>query len=550
MTGRQSLGTRIKEYLGNPGCRPDVNHKAPICTGRELLKAEGDDSKHEHDEEVRTVGAESTEGSTESDKNSFDNVEVGLSHGKIWTMLNYTGLKKASSDKILDRLVDFAGSQVVFFLMWIILIVWIVIGIIYKAPDNWQIVIQDGQSIQSYFWDTLLMRQQLNSSHEHVWICANIRSRLKTIRRLCTMEQPKEKASPNATVKVSSSSGQLPIESWYDRVCSKACDFIGSLPVMIIFWLGIFTWIGCGAVPTTTGNKPPFSKSNPQKAKFSDEWQLYVNTSTAVIILICCVFLQNIRARHERFIAKFVLALSRMDVSIEKHLRTYFRDFETENPNICIPTHHRNRLSKWIDWYADIIGTGIGVCIALGVIAVWIAIGDPMSWNGNWWLIIGTYTGLVGFLDGFVLRQVYFKIVHHEENNYEKVAEEDYDLFQTLGIELREECVVHSDSFASLNSITYRISSKINSICSSDWSVVASVVIILSLIIIASGLRWSETAQLICNTPTMIIEAFFLIVLLQAHGWADKKRRMQVAALHARRVALLTYVEESYPLSC
>ncbi|SCU94553.1 LAFA_0F22496g1_1 [Lachancea sp. 'fantastica'] len=542
MKEQGSLGTRIKRFLGNPGCRPDVNHRAPICSGGEFSDSAPDDAKDEHDEEVRTVSAESND-------SSFDNVEVGLSNGKIWTMLNYTGLKKASSDHILDRLVEFAGWQIVFFLMWIILIIWIIVGIIYKAPDNWQIVIQDGQSIQSYFWDTLLMRQQLNSSHEHVWICANIRSRLRTIREFCTMEKPKESGTAKTKLRLTGVSGQLPVESWYDRVCSKVCELIGSLPVMIFFWLGIFTWIGCGALPTCTGNSPPYSASNPKTAKFSDEWQLYVNTSTAVIILICCVFLQNIRARHERFIAKFILTISAMDQRIEKHLRTYFHDFETENPNICIPTHKRNTLTKWIDWYADVIGTGIGVCIAIGVIAVWIAIGKPMSWNGNWWLIIGTYTGLVGFLDGFVLRQVYFKIVHHEEDNYEKVAEEDYALFQTLGLELSDDCIAHCDSFAPLKSLSYRISSKINSICSSDWSVLASVVMIIALIVIASGLRWSETGQLICNTPTMIIEAFFLIVLLQAHGWADKKRRLQVTALHARRVALLSYVEDVYRLA-
>ncbi|SCU86088.1 LAMI_0D00364g1_1 [Lachancea mirantina] len=541
MTGR-SLRVRIREYFGNPGCRPDVNHKAPICAGGIFLHHGDADSKSEQKEEVNTV-------SSDSDQSSFDNVELGLSNGKVWTKLNYTGLKKDSFDKGLDRLVDFAGSQLVFFFMWIILIVWIIVGIIYKAPDNWQIVMQDGQSIQSYFWDTLLMRQQLNSSHEHVWICANIRSRLKTIKRFCTTEDRKGNKSTACQVKRSDISAALPVESWYDRVCSKAGEIIGSLPVMIVFWLGIFTWVGCGAVPTATGNKPPYSASNPKMAKFSDEWQLYVNTSTAVIILVCCVFLQNTRARHDRFIAKFILEISRMDQAIERHLRTYFCDFETDNPNVCIPTHKRNNLTKCIDWYADVIGTGIGVCIAVGVIAVWIAIGKPMSWNGNWWLIIGTYTGLVGFLDGFVLRQVYFKIVVHEESNYATVAEEDYGLFQILGIELPDDCIANIDSFAPLKSITYRISCKINSICSSEWSVLVSVVMIISLIVIASCLHWSETGQLICNTPTMIIEAFFLIVLLQAHNWADKKRRLQVSALYARRVALLSYVEESYSLS-
>lgn len=74
-----------------------------------------------------------------------------------------------------------------------------------------------------------------------------------------------------------------------------------------------------------------------------------------------------------------------------------------------------------IDWYADIIGTGIGVLIGVAVFATWIGIGSPMKWDDNWWLIIGTYTGLIGFLDGFVLREVYFESFNMKKN-YSDVA--------------------------------------------------------------------------------------------------------------------------------
>lgn len=197
-----------------------------------------------------------------------------------------------------------------------------------------------------------------------------------------------------------------------------------------------------------------------------------------------------------------------------------------------------------IDWYADIIGTGIGVLIGVAVFATWIGIGSPMKWDDNWWLIIGTYTGLIGFLDGFVLREVYFRIVQHEEKNYSDVAKEDLELFQELGIECPEE---FSGKAPEINIIGYRTSQYINRICSTPWSVLVSVIIIIGLICIASGLRWSTTGQLIANTPTMIIEEFFLLVLLQAHNWADRQRRVEVTALYARRRILLSYVEKRFP---
>ena len=76
-----------------------------------------------------------------------------------------------------------------------------------------------------------------------------------------------------------------------------------------------------------------------------------------------------------------------------------------------------------------------------------------------------------------------------------------------------------------------------------QWSVLVSVLIIIGLICASSGMRWSTTGQLIANTPTMIIEEFFLIVLIQAHNWADQQRRVEVSALLARRHILLAYID-------
>ncbi|SCU85397.1 LAMI_0C11122g1_1 [Lachancea mirantina] len=541
----QRLKSRIQLYFGSPGSRPDVNHRAPICAHRNLSTEKTLNAKNVTQEETRTL-------SSRSDQTSIDHGELGCRNGEVWTAFNYTGLRKGVSDKTLDHIVNFAGSRFVFFFMWATLVAWTVVGIIYKAPDNWQVVMQDGQSLQSYFWDTLLMRQQLNSSYKHVWICSNLRSRLSTFKKFLAMENNKGSVTTVYGEPSSEISGALPAESWYDTICSRASEVIGSLSNMILFWLGILAWVGCGAVPISTDRDPPFtgrySGSNPEYVRFSDKWQLYVNTGTAVAILICTVFLQNIRARHDGFIEKFILDILIMDQKIERHLRTYFCDFETENSNVCIPSPKTNRGAKLIDWYSDVIGTGIGLFIAFAVIAAWLAIGKTMSWNDNWWLIIGTYTGLVGFLDGFVLRHVYFRVVCHEEENYATVAKEDLELFQSLAIEIPAECVADIDSTAPSNSKQYKISAWINIVCSSEWSVLAAIFLIVILIVIASILRWSETGQLLCNTPTMIIEAFFLIVLIQAHNWADKKRRLQVSALYARRTTLLSYVERSYPL--
>ena len=66
-------------------------------------------------------------------------------------------------------------------------------------------------------------------------------------------------------------------------------------------------------------------------------------------------------------------------------------------------------------------------------------------------------------------------------------------------------------------------------------AVIGSLGVVLSLIAIATGLRWSETGQLLCNTPTMIVEGFLLLVLFQAHNLGNIKRRGQVGRALERR---------------
>lgn len=271
---------------------------------------------------------------------------------------------------------------------------------------------------------------------------------------------------------------------------------------------------------------------------------MYINTATAVLMFFCTIFLQNLRARHDRFVAKFIREIFEIDLKIDVLLRDEANDYFTESDVVCIKRQKRNRADFLIDWYGDVVGTGIGVLLAIAVLTAWIAVGHLMDYSDNWWLIIGTYTGLVGFFDGFVIRQNYFRIVNHEQENYSSVLSEEYELYSILGIQCPKnlsEIPVQADK-----SVTYRVSVFINKICSSKWSVLASLLIIIGLISVASGMHWSQTGQLLANTPTMIIEGFFLLILLQAHNWADIERRAEISLLHSRKTFMLTYLEKKF----
>lgn len=531
---------RVKEFFGNPGIRPDISQQCRFSNQK---------TSNDLDMNIEEKLIVSGEKISKLSDGCSENLNVFNEKGDICTSTGFTGLEKSGGDRILDKIVDIAGSVYMFCFVWIILILWCILGGISGGSFVWQTVMQDGQSIQSYFWDTLLMRQQLVSAHDHICICAFLRSRITLFSKM--LEKSKLPVSSNE-VRVTTEylnedaiNDDLNDENWYDRACTISSKILGSWYSILIFWIGIFIWIGCGALYLDCDNSPPYTGDNygenPKYCRFGDMWQMYINTAVAVSLLICSTMLQNVRARHDVFVATIVKKIFLLDERIETILRELANDFETDGDTITIEAKNRTTFEGALDWYADIIGTGVGLILAIAVIIVWICIGKPMRWSDDWWLIIGTYTGLVGFFDGFIIRQNYFRIVKQEEINYERVLEEDDITFQKFG-------VIYPDYLSGYirddnESLIYKVSLYVNNICSTSWSVLVSIAIILLLIIVASVMRWNTTGQLIANTPTMIIEEFFLLILLQAHNWADHRRRKSISLFYRRRVFILEHLQ-------
>jgi low-affinity ferrous iron transport protein len=51
-----------------------------------------------------------------------------------------------------------------------------------------------------------------------------------------------------------------------------------------------------------------------------------------------------------------------------------------------------------------------------------VAIGPALSFDSNWWLLIGTYAGLIGMNDGFVLRNVHNVLHGYEDAQFVQVT--------------------------------------------------------------------------------------------------------------------------------
>ncbi|KAI9482953.1 MAG: Low-affinity iron/zinc ion transport protein fet4 [Benjaminiella poitrasii] len=429
--------------------------------------------------------------------------------------------------RFFDIITEIAGSSFMFILTCIILVVWAVIGGVLKAPDEWQIVMQDGSSIQCYISDTLLMRQQQNHSNRLLTIIAQLRSRTSTFDRLikktynnhpkltpCELKELAERM-PEDNV---GDAVKLPTENFFDVCCNYASDAVGSLTSLAIYSAGVIAWIGVG-----------------HNLGWSDEWQLYINTGVAVELTFTSMFLQNTRRRHMRYLERCLKNIQESDVELELVLRRTTED-NTPNPIVSIAPKPVGRGIRAIDYYGDVIGTGIGAFISVCVFIVWFAIGTPMNWDDNWWLIIGTYTGLVGFVDGFVLRNVYFRQDNVLDEQFDALIDNDKAIFQFLNLYLPEQNVFAKKTFSQ------RISTRMGDICATPLAVLFSLVVVIGLICVACGMKWNVTGQLLCNTPTMIIEGFLLIVLLQAHNMSNTVRRVQMKDILVRRLCLLGYV--------
>ncbi|KAF7921377.1 hypothetical protein BELL_0334g00060 [Botrytis elliptica] len=440
---------------------------------------------------------------------------------------------------ILDIVTKAAGSNWVFVAMMAIMLVWVIFGFINGTTDTWQIVMQNASSIQVYLTDILLLRQASNASNSLLTTLAELQSRNQTSERLLrqlpscqwmeTHKNPAQKllkddkpVESNADdILLTSGGGDISKARYiWNSTCKIIAKGLGSIWAYILYWIGIFFWVGIG---------PLF--------QFSDTWQLYVNTATAVALTFTSIFLQNIQQQQEDNLEQCLEYALRVDSEIEWRLREITNDYQP-NPIFEIPAPTISRIDRSIDIFADVMGSGVGLLITLIVTIVWIAVGPILEFNDNWWLIIGTFTGLVGFIDGFVLRNVYYRDEKVTEVQFEKIAESDDRLLDLLNIPSPYQTPTKPRNFST------RASAAAGEFCALSGVCVASVGVVFALLATASIMKWSETGQLLCNTPTMIIEGFLLLILIQAHNIANAARGADFQSLLKHRLLLNHYVCE------
>jgi low-affinity ferrous iron transport protein len=437
----------------------------------------------------------------------------------------YSAIQKVGRmDVWFDKVVEASGSGFIYFTTIVALLTWAFLGIPFGESSTWKIVISNAQAIINMVFDAFLMRQQLNSHQSLMMVAASLRSRANSHKRMLNklMQSGRYsivKSTQFQEIQQTDFATKLPSEDWLGRFSTACAAFLGHIATVFSFWICIFIWIGFG-----------------KYCNWSDTWQLYINSATSALMVFMLAFLANIRKRHTEYMAKCLEAIWQVDTALEVKLRTATGD-NTENPAVTIHAPKRGRIQRAIDYYADLVGTLTGIVILVFVIIVWVAIGPVLHFDATWWLLIGTYAGLIGLNDGFVLRNICTVLGNYEDQQFTEVDYGDMDMLTVIGVEKVEEERVAD------NSLTCRISIRLGDVCSHELSVVLGVITILGLLIGASAMEWSFTGQLLCNVPPSIIESFFTMILLTGHNIGDAKRRIDLFNIYLRRLKLVSYID-------
>ncbi|KAK9328463.1 Low affinity iron permease-domain-containing protein [Lipomyces starkeyi] len=431
--------------------------------------------------------------------------------------------KKRLLDRWLDKVVHVAGSGFVFVLVMTILLVWALFGIKYGQSEMWQVVISDFQAIFCYIFDSFLMRQQLIGHDSIMTVAARLQSRNISNRRMLRhfAEKKSDKLSQIEKLDQSLITSEFPKVNWLGRLSNYAASVTGHVITIFLFWIGIFVWIGFG-----------------QYCGWSDEWQLYINSATSALMVFVFVFLENIREQHRTYSESCLALIHKTDSSLELRLRIVTGD-TTDNETVVIPGPQVTKIQRAIYYYADLVGSLVGIGLMLIVIVIWVVIGPAMSFDSDWWLIIGTYTGLIGMTDGFILRNVFYHLGQHEDQAFDQIRTEDLAMFDVIGASPPAEDEIRDSG------LSFRISASVDHFCSHEYVVMLGTMIMIVLVIGASVMKWSTTGQLLCNIPPSLIESFLMIILITSQNMADAKRRAVLFNMYQRRRHLLSYVSDS-----
>ncbi|KAJ5872604.1 uncharacterized protein N7529_004957 [Penicillium soppii] len=450
----------------------------------------------------------------------------------LMTVSDVSGYKPKASPRLVDRWLDLvvrvAGSAPIFLFIIGGLLVWALMGIHFGNSDVWVAIISDVQAILCYVFDSFLMRQLLREYSEQRTVMVEMHSRSNSHRRM--LAALNSKLGPETTRCVAEMCKDEPLhpldppiesQSLFARCMIFSAKLFGHLITVGLYWVCIFIWLGFG-----------------HSCGWSNRWQLYINDATSALMVLVFAFLACLRECYADYTNTCVDAIFRLDATLEQELRRLTQD-EIPNTTEVISAPKESYLQVVVYYYADVIGTLLGIIILLLVIVTWGAIGPVFKFNNTWWLLVGTYAGLVGLFDSFVLRNIQGKVHKSISSQISRVERGDEPIFATLSMQ------VPSADNLKCPSLSRRVSRHMDKISSHLLMVVAGFLLTIGCLTASSAMHWSLTGQLISNVPPSIIESFFMLILITGQNDAEAKSRISLTNIYFRRQRLLSFVKHA-----
>lgn len=461
---------------------------------------------------------------------SVKDAEVGAI--TVTTIQDTFGYRVKASPRLVDRWLDVtvrcAGSAPVFLFIISGLLTWALMGIHFGDSDIWVAAISDVQAILCYVFDSLLMRQLLREYSEQREAMLEIQSRCNSHQRMIAIV--KEKLGPEGICRVAEKCSDAPLEpldhglrtqSLFARCIIASAKTFGHIISACLYWVCIFIWLGFGS-----------------HCSWSIRWQLYMNDATSALMVLVFAFLTCLRECYADYTNTCLDAMFRLDATLEKELRRLSQDDLTNQTEVVSPPKE-NFLQVAIFYYADIIGTLVGIIFLVLVIITWVAVGPVFHFNNNWWLLIGTYAGLVGLFDSFVLRNIQGKVHLYISSQTRFVEKGDVGLFTGLSM------AIPSASRAKRPSLSQRVSRRMDAVSSHLFMVIAGFLLTIGCLVASSAMKWSLTGQLISNVPPSIIETFFMLILISGQNDAEASARIDLTNIYYRRQRLLSFIQHA-----
>jgi low-affinity ferrous iron transport protein len=248
-------------------------------------------------------------------------------------------------------------------------------------------------------------------------------------------------------------------------------------------------------------------------------------------MILTFILLANVGQRHTVLQKESLEMLFEEDARLEVDLRRKTHDVEP-NKEVSLSAPVVGRMQRAIFYYADFVGTLVGIAILTTVICVWVAIGPALQYSSNWWLLIGTYAGLIGMVDGFVLRNMQRSLRTYSETEMASVHRQDLLLLDTAGLS------TGATQLDGKPPVTLRISQLIDRVTSHEGAVAFSVAALLGLVAGSTAMHWSLTGQLLSNVPPSIIESWLMLTLITGHNMIEENKRKELQRLYTTRLRL------------